>query len=104
MPRTGETHGQRLPVNGQVLTDKEAVLKVWAHHFEDLSSSKASKSLVLSNLEMFIFTYWHASFHNEDLVLDDDITTEEIDGIIKHLNRACHLWWRFSESVVEGFQ
>ena len=43
VPRTGETHGQRLHVNGQVLTDKEAVLKALAHHFEDLSSNLERK-------------------------------------------------------------
>ena len=74
------------------------------HHFEDLSSLNASESFALSNLEMLISTYWHASFRNEDLVLDDDITTEEIEDIIKHLKKgkACGPDNNLSEHVTYG--
>ena len=69
-------------MNGQVLTDKEAVLNAWEHHFEDLSSSKASGlTAPLSNLDAIISTYWNASFHNEDLIFDCDITTEDVERI-----------------------
>ena len=83
------THGQRLHVNGQIVTHKEAVTNAWAHHFKNLCSSKAS---ALSNIESLIPSYRFASFQN-DFVFDYDITTEEIKGIIKMLRngKACGL-------------
>ena len=75
MPRSGIAHGQRLNVNDHVLTDKEAVLNEWAHHFKDLSSSRASESSALSSLDSLISTYRCATFENDDFILDCDITT-----------------------------
>ena len=51
--------GHRLNVNGQVVTDKDAVLTEWAHHFKDLSSSRASES------DSRISTYRCASFEKD---------------------------------------
>ena len=88
VPKTGTTHGQRLNVNGQVLTNKDEVLYAWAQHFKDLSTSKASESRSLSSLESLISTYRHASFDNEDFILDYDITTEEIKRVVKLLKKG----------------
>ena len=88
MPRSGIAHGQRLNVNDHVLTDKEAVLNEWAHHFKDLSSSRASESSALSSLDSLISTYRCATFENDDFILDCDITTEEISGVIKLLKKG----------------
>ena len=88
VPKTGTSHGQRLLVGGHTITDKEAVKDAWAQHFMRLSSSKASESPALSNLDSFIHSYRLASFRNEDFVLDCDITTEEVRGIVKNLKRG----------------
>ena len=88
VPKMGTAHGQRLLVNGHIITDKEAVKEAWAQHFTRLSSSKASESPALSNLNSLIHSYRLASFHNEDFIFDHDITTEEINGIVKNLKRG----------------
>ena len=52
----GKTTGQRLSVNGQVHTIKDAVLSAWLQHFKDLSTSMASESIALINFEPLIST------------------------------------------------
>ena len=55
---------------------------------KDLSSSRASESSALSSLDSLISTYRCTSFENDDFILDCDITTEEISGVIKLLKKG----------------
>ena len=61
-------------------------------------------SFHLSNLNSLIHSYRLAYFHNEDFIFDYDITTEEINGIVKNLKRgkACGPDNILPEHIIHG--
>ena len=91
LPKSGTAQGLRLNVNGEVITDQDAVLRAWAKHFGDLGKSRTSESTTLTNLESLIAEYRCVSFENEDFLLDYDITLDEIVRAVKLLKqgKAC---------------
>ena len=79
-------------------------MNAWVNHFKHLSTSKASGSLTLTNLRSVISSYRRASFDNEDLILDCDVTIEEIQGCIRSMKKgkACGPDRILSEHVIYG--
>ena len=78
----------KVNVNGNILTDKDEVVNAWVNHFKHLSTSKASGSPTLMNLQSVISSYRRASFDNEHLILDYDVTIEEIQGCIRSMKKG----------------
>ena len=72
-------------MNGHTITNRGAVNDVWAQNFMHLSSSNASESPAISNLDSLIHSYRLASFYNADLVLECNTTTDEIKSIVSKL-------------------
>ena len=89
--QTGSTHGMRLAVDDNLVSDKDEVMNAWATHFKNLSTSKLTESPSLCDLEPIISRYRATSFENEDFIFNYNITLEEVEGAIKVLKegKAC---------------
>lgn len=69
---------QKLAVDGELITEKKALLKCWKDHFENLTKSRSKNSESISSL--------HARSHcYNDGTLDTPFSIEEIEHAVKKL-------------------
>ena len=63
---------------GEVITEPESLMRVWADHFSELCKSRAVSMPGLADLQDKIELMASQSIENEELFLDDPFTTEEV--------------------------
>ena len=86
LPKKRQSGCNKLCVDGEVYKDQNSLLQCWRNHFSMLGETAGSnndlQNVVDSNL------LYESSKANEDSVLDQDITLEEIDYAVKSMQNG----------------
>lgn len=82
-PNRSRGLGCRLRVNGDLLSDPQALLAVWADHFGRLSQSKVGTEPQLQKLECRVAELLSESYRNEKKLLDTPFCAEEVTDAVK---------------------
>ena len=87
-PHRRKARCSKLRINGQVLSNKDALVDAWANHFSSLSNSMLPSEEGLNKKMDDLAT---ASLSNEEYILDVPFTLEEVAYAVNKLNsgKAC---------------
>ena len=76
---------EKLLVNGNLITDPEALLSTWASHFEAQGHSQLSSNDFLKDVHSKVQDLEYGSFCENDEVLDVPFDVEEVEHALKRL-------------------
>ena len=75
----------KLMVDGELVSDRQSLMEIWAHHFAELAKSKVDKSEKLQALLARMDLLASKSMANEEAVLGVPFTTKEVADAVKKL-------------------
>ena len=75
----------KLVVGDTMVQDPEILLKVWAEHFHKLGETKLGDSLDACERKKRVETMEKQSYMNEEFLLDDPFSAEDVSGAIRRL-------------------
>ena len=75
-------------LQGSLISDKTEVLAEWERHFRELSTSSSQSIPQIAEAEVSLTELEILSRMNSDMVLDDEITMEEIESAIRTIKRG----------------
>ena len=96
--------GERLMQDGNIISDALSVNDCWVQHFTEVFQSRAESNTNVSEAINQLDKLYHLSKMNCDGIIDDDVTSEEIQAAMKMLKsgKACGLDGLQAEHLIYG--
>ena len=77
---------EKLLVNGNLVSDQEVLISIWASHFEAQGKSQVSSKCCLKEVVLKVRDMECASYEESDEVLDTPFEVEEVEHALKRLD------------------